>query len=103
MRTPLRIGLIMKCHHTWVGGTEYMKNIIFALAQLPVETRATFEICLIADQTPDSDSYDQIRPFLSNIYYQEVDLEPFTLQNRVRWKARRCLLKQHDPEVRRLS
>lgn len=97
MTTPLRIGLIMQGDRSWVGGTEYIKNIIFALAQLPPETRSTFEICLIADQPFDSDSHDQIRPYLSNLYHREADLEPFTLRNRIRWKTRRSLLKQHDP------
>jgi glycosyltransferase involved in cell wall biosynthesis len=97
MTKPLRIGLIMQGGRSWLGGTEYIKNIVFALASLPPEVRSTFEVCLICNQSLDSSLYNQIQPHLKNIYYKEVDLEPFTLQNRLRWLLLRTVYKHHYP------
>ena len=96
MTKPLRIGLIMQGGRGWVGGIEYIKNIILALGSLPTEVRSTFELCLICSQSLDSTLYNQVRPHLNNIYYQEVELAPLTLQNRIRWKIIRTLFKQHN-------
>ena len=96
MKNPLRICLIMRGGSGWVGGTEYIKNIILALASLPTEVRSTFELCLICSQSLDSRFYSQVHPHLNKIYYQEVELQPFTLQNRIRWKIARTLLKRDN-------
>ena len=45
MNKPLKIGLLMQGGRNWIGGAEYIKNIIFALSSLPHEVRSTFEIC----------------------------------------------------------
>lgn len=97
MTNPLRIGLILNEDRRWVGGTQYITNIILALAQLPAETRTAFDICLIGSHSSDSNLNGQIRQHLSNTYHQEADLPPRTLQNRIRWKFRRKLFGLHDP------
>ena len=97
MTKPLRIGLIMQGAYGWIGGTEYIKNIVFALASLPPDVRSTFEICLICSKSLDPNLYNQIDSYLNNIYYLEVDLEPLTVQNRLRWKLKRNLFKLQDP------
>ncbi len=53
MTKPLRIGLIMQGGRGWIGGTEYIKNIVSALASLPTEVRSTFELCLICSKSLD--------------------------------------------------
>jgi len=97
MNKPLRIGLIMQGGRGWIGGTEYIKNIVFALASLPPEVQTTFEICLLCSQSLESSLYSQIQPYLKNIYYLEIEQEPLNLQNRLRWKLIRNLFKLHDP------
>ncbi len=97
MTKPLRIGLIMQGGRGWMGGTEYIKNIVSALASLPTEVRSTFELCLICSKSLDSSLYSKVEPHLNTIYYQEVDLEPFTVPNRIRWKIINTLFKQGDP------
>lgn len=56
----LRIGLVMQGDGNWVGGVEYIKNIIFALATLPTEVKNTFEIILICHTELDPSLYSSI-------------------------------------------
>jgi glycosyltransferase involved in cell wall biosynthesis len=100
MKKPLRIGLIMQGDRGWIGGVQYINNIVLALATLPPEVRSTFELCLIASKSLDPNLYSQIEPYLNNIYYREIDLEPLTLANRLRWKVIRTLFKQGDVRFR---
>lgn len=93
----MRIALIMQGCQRWVGGTEYIKNIILALASLPPEIRSTFELCLICSKSIKQTALDQIDSYLDKIYYQEIDLEPPTLKNRLHWKIIKALSKQQDP------
>lgn len=97
MKKKLRIALIMQGGRGWLGGTEYIKNIILALGSLPPDIRSTFELCLICSKSLEQSVFNQIDSHLDKIYYKEVDLEPFTLQNRLRWKVIRTLSKQQDP------
>ena len=39
MNEPLHICLVMQGGHGWVGGSEYIKNIILALRTLPKATQ----------------------------------------------------------------
>ena len=93
----LRIGLIMQGGKDWIGGTQYIKNIIYALASLPQEVRATFEICLICSKSFDAEEYNQIRKYLDDVYYLESELAEFTLLNRIRWKLIRTFNQQENP------
>jgi len=87
----------MQGGRNWMGGVEYIKNIVLALASLPDEVRSTFELCLICSKSLNESVYKQIQPHLDHIYFEEVDLEPRTLQYQVRWKILRTLLGQTDP------
>ena len=91
MKKPLRIGLIMQGDRSWMGGVQYINNIVLALGTLPSEVRSTFELCLITSKSFDSNLYSEIEPYLNNIYYQELELEPLTFVNRLRWKILRTL------------
>lgn len=97
MNKKLRIGLIMQGGKDWIGGTQYIKNIIYALASLPQEVRATFEICLICSKSFDIEEYNQISNYLDDVYYLESDLAGFTLLNRIRWKFIRTFYHQENP------
>jgi len=97
MTKKLRIGLIMQGGKDWIGGTQYIKNIIYALGSLPIEVRKTFEICLICSKSFDSEEYNQISGCLDDVYYFESELEDFNLLNRIRWKIIRIFYKQAYP------
>ena len=93
----MRIALIMQGSYGWLGGIEYIKNIILALGSLPPDIRSTFELCLICSKSIKQTALDQIDSYLDKIYYQEIDLEPPTLKNRLHWKIIKALSKQQDP------
>ena len=54
MNNPLKIALLLQAGRGWLGGVEYIKNLILALDSLPDEVRSTFEVHLITS----SDSLD---------------------------------------------
>lgn len=95
---PLRIALLMQGDRSWIGGIEYIKNIVLALASLPSEVRPTFEICLICSKSLDPNLYSQVEPYLSRVYYPEEDCLPLGLRDRIDWKIQRSLFKQHQPD-----
>ena len=100
MKKPLRIGLIMHGGYSWLGGIEYIKNIVLALASLPPEVRSTFEVCLLCSNSL-QDTLGGISKHLTSIYYLETDLERLTLPNLIRWKIIRTLFGQNDPRLDR--
>jgi len=97
MRKPLCIGLIMQGRHSWIGGTEYIRNIILALGSLPRDVRSTVDVCLICSQRIDSNLYNEIRPHISDIYFEEAELPPLTLKNRVYWKFMMSVFWSYSP------
>ncbi|AFY75126.1 glycosyltransferase [Synechococcus sp. PCC 7502] len=100
MNKPLRIGLIMLGGRSWIGGSEYIKNIILALSSLPTEMKSTFEICLLySGETIDSDTLHQLAPYLKIAYNLDDELQPRTLFNRVKWKIRRILFSEIHPRM----
>ncbi|MHC5610295.1 MAG: glycosyltransferase [Nostoc sp.] len=100
MNQLLRIGLIMQGGRGWIGGTEYIKNLILALSSLPDEERSTFEICLLYyGQSFESDIQNQLKPYLNGSYNLETELSSFTFINRLKWKVKRVFFKQSDPRL----
>ncbi|OKH52134.1 glycosyltransferase [Calothrix sp. HK-06] len=85
MKKIIRIGLVMQGGLNWMGGTEYIKNIVQALASLPSEVKNSFEICLICNKSFDTSLYDSILPYLKNIYYKEKELQILNLANSNNW------------------
>jgi glycosyltransferase involved in cell wall biosynthesis len=99
MNKPLRICLIMLGGRGWLGGSEYIRNIILALGCLPTDVRSTFELCLICSNSLDASLYKEIEPHLNKIYYEEIHLEPLKLHNRIRWKIIKSISKQNSPRI----
>jgi glycosyltransferase involved in cell wall biosynthesis len=69
----LHIGLIMRYGREWIGGTEYIKNIVLSLAGLPEETRSTFKVSLICGASVNPSYYNPVVPHLEQVY--PLDLE----------------------------
>jgi glycosyltransferase involved in cell wall biosynthesis len=67
--TTFRIGLVMQGGSNWIGGVEYIKNIVFALATLPVEVRNKLEICIICEKSIDPLLYEPILSHLHQVFY----------------------------------
>jgi glycosyltransferase involved in cell wall biosynthesis len=95
MSKPFRIGLVMQGGANWMGGAEYIKNIILALASLPAEVRSTFEIYLLCDKSTDIDILSQIEPHLAEVFYLEYP----TLLRKIGRIARRDIFSEYNIPV----
>jgi glycosyltransferase involved in cell wall biosynthesis len=69
MNSKWQIGLVMQGDTNWMGGVEYIKNIVFALSTLPESTRSNFEVYLICDDSLDPSLYETILPHLKSIFF----------------------------------
>lgn len=96
MKAPLKVCLLLQGDKSWVGGIEYIKNIIFALSSLPGDVRSTFEVSLLCSKRIDPGLYDQITSRVKKIHYEEEALAPPTLINRIYWKLLGMLLNTYD-------
>ncbi|PZO38694.1 MAG: glycosyltransferase [Pseudanabaena frigida] len=100
MKKPLRIGLIMLGGKEWIGGSEYIKNIILALINLPSEVKQTFEVCLLySKKSINPDILNQLEPFLNTTYDLDRELKSRNLIDRLRWKARNIFLREANPRM----
>ena len=78
MTKPLRIGLLMQGGQGWIGGSEYIKNIILALGSLPEGDRESFEVYLFASDTLNQSFVEEVTPHLKKIFYSGISLDPYT-------------------------
>jgi glycosyltransferase involved in cell wall biosynthesis len=98
MSKPMRIGLVMQGGSGWMGGAEYIKNIILALANLPPDVRSTFEIYLICDRKVDANILNQIRPHLADIFY----LEDSTIFRRIVRSTKQVIFNEYYTHISKL-
>lgn len=85
MKKRLQIALIAIADSSWMGGMEYVRNIILALAGLPQDVRETFEVSLLINSVTDQKFVDSVRPFLKEIYNVN-DLVKSTIYDRIKAK-----------------
>ena len=102
MTNKLKIALFMQGGRGWLGGVEYIKNLILALGSLPDQARSTFEVHLISGEPLDDTLHRQLAPYVKQFYRQDVDLQPLTFLNRSRWLLERKLLKKSNPRLEAL-
>lgn len=98
MKTKLKIALIMQGGRDWIGGVEYIKNLILALGSLPEETQSTFEVHLITSEPLDDNLQQQLAPHVSQFYTDE-SFPSCSLINRFRWLLERKFLKASNPRL----
>ncbi len=89
--SKLRIAIAMQGGTAWIGGTEYVKNLILACGRLPEEERADVELGLISSQPLDAGLAAQLAPHLQRQHVLARDLPAATLPSRVRWLIDRRL------------
>jgi glycosyltransferase involved in cell wall biosynthesis len=99
MKSKLKIAILMQGGRGWLGGTEYIKNLILALGSLPDEVRSTFEVHLISDQPLEDELRQRLESCVHGFYSKDIDLEPLTTINRARWRLERQFLKKADPRL----
>jgi glycosyltransferase involved in cell wall biosynthesis len=95
MNKPVRIGLVMQGGTNWIGGIEYIKNIVFALSTLSPVVKAKFEIYLICDPDLDPDLYRSILAEVQGIFY----LEPNNIFTKIRSTIQRIVSQENHPRV----
>jgi glycosyltransferase involved in cell wall biosynthesis len=94
---PLKVCLLLQGDDNWIGGIEYIKNITLALSCLPHDHRSTVEISLLCRKSIEEVFYDQIKPYLKKIYYEE-DL-PGSLMKRIYWKFTGIISGRYDARL----
>jgi glycosyltransferase involved in cell wall biosynthesis len=97
MSKPMRIGLVMQGGTNWIGGIEYIKNIVFALSTLPPVVKAKFEIYLICDPDLDADLYRSILAHVQGVFY----LESNHVLTKIKSTIQRILSQENYPRVAR--
>jgi glycosyltransferase involved in cell wall biosynthesis len=97
MSKPMRIGLVMQGGTNWIGGIEYIKNIVFALSTLAPAVKAKFEIYLICDPDLDPDLYRSILEYVQGVFY----LESNNLWTKFRSIIQRIVAQENYPRVAR--
>lgn len=83
----------------WIGGVEYVRNLVLALGQLPNAERKTFELCLVVKNESDSNTYRQLIPYLDKILSLDKDLPRETFLNGLYWKYLRDFKKLINPRL----
>lgn len=94
MTKPLRIALVMHGGTGWLGGQEYIRNIILALANLPQELRDSFELFLLATNSTDRNFIESVKPFLKKVYLLE-EPDQNSLWYRIKCNAVRIVYKRN--------
>src|SRR6476660_3864537 len=61
---------------SWIGGTEYIRNLVVSCGNLPPAERSDFELRLICDESFDSQKLADLDPYLGRIYQFPSDLPP---------------------------
>jgi glycosyltransferase involved in cell wall biosynthesis len=95
----IKIALLMQETQGWLGGIEYIKNLVLALGSLPEDTRSKFEIHLISKEPLDASLKKCLEQPVERFYSIDSDLQPWTLMNRTRWFLEKRLLKKTDPRL----
>ena len=80
----MRIGLVMQGGAAWAGGAEYIGNLAFALASLPREERAKFELFVIDAKLLDAATGEQLRPHVDGILKFNAPAKGTSFASRVR-------------------
>jgi glycosyltransferase involved in cell wall biosynthesis len=97
MNNKFKMALLMQGGRGWLGGSEYIKNLILALGSLPEEVRSTFEIHLISGEPLNPELQTQLADHVTSFYHDQQGLAPKTFPNRSRWYLTRKLFKIADP------
>ena len=99
MSGPLRIALIMQGSRNWIAGSEYIKNIILALGNLPPEVHKTYEIYLLTSQDLNSNLLVQINPYVKKILNPKNEKNRLSILKRFRKKIQKHLFGENSTRL----
>ena len=80
----------MQGNRNWIGGIEYMKNMVLALNSLPPDVQSTFELSLLSDRSLEEHLYRPILPYVKNLFFTE-NMPPQSLVSKAHRIIRRVL------------
>lgn len=96
MKKKLRICFFLEAGRSWIGGIDYISNIISALDTLEKKPRSTFDICLLCNKSLEVSFYDYIQPLVDEIYYMEEDLPLPSWPTKVVWLFSKLFFKSKN-------
>lgn len=73
MQKRLRIGLVLFGSRGWMGGDEYIRNLVFALRSLPREAQDAFELFLLS-YASDRDAVRPVEAQVEKVYSLREEL-----------------------------
>jgi glycosyltransferase involved in cell wall biosynthesis len=97
----MNIGLLLQADRSWLGGVDYIRNLILALGNLPPNEQQGLQLTLISDFPLDPELGRVLEPHLHVNVDRTGGLPKRTLTNRLIWLARRHLQGQNDPRFSR--
>jgi glycosyltransferase involved in cell wall biosynthesis len=92
MKKKFKIALLVTPgYKNWLGGVNYIKNIIYSLGSLPTAERETFEVILICHTEKEKELYQEISDLVSAMFSMEKDVPQFSFFNKIKWYSQRKL------------
>lgn len=79
----MRIGLVMQGSDAWIGGSEYTRNLIDALSQLPPAERKRFELILVVAMSYPEESLAPLLPKVDGVLRLVTKRQPVSLSQRI--------------------
>ncbi|MCB0338388.1 MAG: glycosyltransferase family 4 protein [Bdellovibrionales bacterium] len=71
---PKRILLVMQGSESWIGGVNFIKNIIFALSSLPADLKSLCEIHVLLSKELGQEHYKDIVSLVNKVHFREDSL-----------------------------
>jgi glycosyltransferase involved in cell wall biosynthesis len=87
----MHIALLTRGGNWWLGGSQYIKNIAYALNSLPHERRKLLRVTVVIMPGSDVNNFRDLEGIADRIVNGEEAMKPHTISNRVRWKTKRTL------------
>lgn len=93
----MKIGLLLQADRSWLGGVDYIRNLVLALGNLPQDEQQGLQLTLISDFPLDPELAQVLAPHLHAKVDRAKGLPKRTLAKRLIWVVHRHLLGQNDP------
>lgn len=98
MADRAHIVIVSKAGPTWLGGRQYIHNLIRAAIGIRNQA-ADFDLSLLVTSRAELQHYQDLAPHLLHFGDVESFAEPYTLSSRVRWRIKRQFLDRAVPRL----
>lgn len=93
----MHLGLFLQGGQSWLGGVDYIRNLVVALGNLPLEERADLRVTLLTDGPVGAELENALRPHIYAIADRVGSLPRRSLANRIVWYVRRHVQGENNP------